>query len=111
MSMTFSKKTFSVISSSRRSGAIWLWASAWTTRSWKFFSCSCNGETFTDTLMSGDQVEATWHASLKTQPPIGTTRPVSSRVGTNSPGATIPRTGLSQRSNASKLTILRFRRS
>ena len=60
------------------------------------------GETLTATLSSSGHLVACSQAFLMAQVPRVTIRPVSSAIGMNSLGGTMPRMGWSQRISASK---------
>ena len=104
----------SVISSSSRPGSSPLAARASSTTPSRSGWRSCAGETFTATVTSSPSARhaaACRQASRSTQAPSGTISPLASATGTNSPGATGPRSGWVQRSSASTPVIPPVRRS
>ena len=87
------RNRLSVISSSSRSGPIWWRASAAAITSGRLASSTCTADRLTDTFTCAGQRVAQASASLITQAPIGTIRPVSSATGTKSSGETTPSSG------------------
>ena len=83
-----------MISTSSRSGASPLSASACRIISLSAPRWNCTGETLTATRTSSGQRAAWRQASRTTHAPIGTIRPVSSAIGMKSAGETRPRVGM-----------------
>ena len=76
-----------------------------TTLAEKSGSSNCSGETLTAMRMWSGQPVASSQARCSTHWPIDTIRRVSSAMGTNLAGLTMPCSGLFQRTSASALTI------
>ncbi|MPN57089.1 hypothetical protein SDC9_204783 [bioreactor metagenome] len=62
--------------------------------------------TYRSAMPLSSQALACWQALRRTRSPSGRMRPVSSAIGMNSAGETIPRSGCSQRTSASTPVIL-----
>ncbi|KMO35631.1 hypothetical protein VQ03_21510 [Methylobacterium tarhaniae] len=99
-------RAVSVISSSRRAGARPVVNRTSWTSSAKPGAWSCTAETLTAMRSGLSQEAASRQLSRRTHSPIPKMLPVSSEIGMNRSGGTVPRSGWCQRKSASNPTTV-----